>query len=94
MQGEGVSGYNKVSEHGTIKVPSLRLDDFPIIPTIIKMDVEEHDLEAVKGAEQMLRKYKPILMVECDTSMEFLTNLGYKPRLLGIKKKRDYAFEM
>ena len=94
MQGAGPSGYNKVSENGTVKVRTIRLDDFPVIPTILKMDVEYHDLEAVKGAEQMLRKYKPTLVVECDTSMDFLLGLGYKARLLGPTKKRNYVFEM
>jgi FkbM family methyltransferase len=94
MQGKGPSGYNKISERGTVKVKTLRLDDFPVVPTIMKVDVEGHDLEAMQGAEQMLRKHKPILVVECDTSMDFLLSLGYKATLLGKEKKRNYAFEM
>jgi hypothetical protein len=35
-----------------------------ITPTMIKIDVEGFELEVLKGAQNILKKYKPILIIE------------------------------
>ena len=96
MDGSGVSGYNKISPQGTTDVLTLAIDDFidqmGLAPTIIKIDVEYHDLEACQGMENLLKTHHPTLMVECDNSMDYLFSLGYTATLLGNPKKRDYLF--
>ena len=72
----------------------VKLDDFKPVQTLqklnfIKIDVEGAELPSLRGAENILRKHKPILFIEgCKawmksfhyTPMEmdtFLTSLGY-----------------
>ena len=53
----------------TIKVPVARLDelvkkyDLPS-PTVIKMDVEGHELQALLGAEKTIQTSKPVIICE------------------------------
>lgn len=67
------------------------LDEFfgPDTPVkLIKCDVEGHEYEVFRGAERMLRKYRPVLMFECEDRHHrqqewrdvfgFLEGLGYQ----------------
>jgi FkbM family methyltransferase len=52
-------------------------------PSIIKIDVEGHELEVIKGGEKRLSLNKPLLLIESfppnlDRVVNFLTKLGYK----------------
>lgn len=50
--------------HEAVQVPMVRLDDDIREPiTFLKMDIEGSELEAMKGAEQHIRKDKPKLAV-------------------------------
>jgi FkbM family methyltransferase len=51
------------SEGSTIE--SRRLDDldWPLSPTYIKMDIEGAEPEALRGAQQLLRRFHPILAI-------------------------------
>jgi FkbM family methyltransferase len=56
---------------------------------LIKIDIEGMEMEALIGAEQLLRQFKPILIVEKIKSKEgeivlFLESLGYKTFPIGI----------
>ena len=46
-------------------VASRRLDDldWPLVPTYIKMDIESSEPEALLGAQQLLRRYHPVLAI-------------------------------
>jgi len=48
----------------------------------IKMDVESHELEALKGAEKTIRKFKPPIYIEIvnKDAYIFLTELGYRQK--------------
>ena len=52
----------------TVKTDTL--DEFTkdrnIIPTVIKIDVEGHELAVLKGAEQTIELYKPTLIIEIE----------------------------
>jgi len=61
---------------------TLALDAL-VIPrrvTLIKLDVEGHEPMALRGMEQLLRRDRPRLIVECSTrdTGTFLGSLGYK----------------
>jgi len=75
-----------------LKVPTITLDDF--FPTLhvdcIKIDVENHELAVLQGAEQLLRRSKAVVIVESfndDINSkydhpalvdEFMTHIGYQ----------------
>jgi FkbM family methyltransferase len=64
------------------KVLTLALDAL-VIPrrvTLVKLDVEGHELIALRGMEQLLRRDRPRLIVECPTPEigSFLGNLDYE----------------
>jgi len=55
---------------------------------LVKCDVEGHELEVFRGAAQLLRQHKPLLLFECETRhrqdgrlddvFRFLIDLGYR----------------
>ncbi len=75
------------NEGDKIKVEAKKLDDLFLNQPIagIKMDIENFEFYALKGAEQLLSKYKPVIYLELWDNQnraqcfEFLNKLGYKP---------------
>ncbi len=60
----GAPGSNLVSSKGDTEIPMVRLDDDICEPiTFIKMDIEGSEIEAMKGAEQHIRRDKPKLAI-------------------------------
>jgi FkbM family methyltransferase len=65
------------------EVKCYRLDDiYSGIPSVIKIDVEGHELEVLKGAENTIKKYMPTLLIEIfnfDTNEvpKYIKSLGY-----------------
>lgn len=58
------------SQFPTINVPKITLDEWfsqhpDYVPNAIKIDVEGHELDVLRGAEYILKTYKPSLVVEC-----------------------------
>jgi len=58
-------GTSSVGKDGDIEIPVISIDELldgrPV--TFIKMDIEGVELEALKGAEMSIRKYKPKLAI-------------------------------
>lgn len=56
-----------VCEEGESYIHVTSLDEYfadkPHVPTFIKMDIEGSELEALKGAESIIRKHKPLLAI-------------------------------
>lgn len=81
----GLASMNKQFHGGdTHMVRVARLDDVYTGGhfSIIKIDVEMHEFEVLKGAEQLIRKYKPAIFIEIFNYLEnpcvgFLYSLGY-----------------
>jgi FkbM family methyltransferase len=72
-------------DKGKVRVESLncelkKLDDFGLNPYFIKIDVQGHELQVLKGAEKTIEQYHPILLIECVTKeiCEFLNPYGYR----------------
>ncbi len=54
-----------VSPNGEMEVESVKLDDALIgwAPTHIKMDIEGAELDALAGAERIIRRHRPVLAI-------------------------------
>lgn len=67
---------------GALTVMSLAIDSLgiPHAVRLVKVDVEGHELQALQGMEQLLRRDRPRLIVEGrDTEVAaFLAGLGYR----------------
>ncbi len=82
----GMSKINK-SVKGGIEIDSLDnilLQEIDRVD-MIKIDVEGMGMDVLEGAEEILRKYKPLIYIEAETEAEFkkmanyLTQYAYKP---------------
>ena len=72
---------NKISWE-IYNIESNRLDDFELNPKIIKIDTEGSELEVLKGSENTLKKFEPLIIVEFNLNnyksiYEYLSNLNY-----------------
>ena len=83
-------------------MPLKKLDDMPEFknmkqpPGAIKIDVENFEYFVLKGGEQLLRTYKPIVYAELwDTEnrkncFEMMKDIGYKIKILESSKLIDF----
>ncbi len=91
----------------TCKVKTERLDDLLASKNIgfIKIDVEGHEKNVLMGSENLIKKNKPILLVEIEErhskekvedTINFINNLGYKSyfcdklNLISTTKLKDF----
>lgn len=77
-----------------VHVNCERLDDiYTGVPSFMKIDVEGHELQVLTGAQETIKKHKPVLLVEIGNFSEdhavhkFIKELGYsdpieKPELM------------
>ena len=77
----------RITEKGTQETSIKRLDDMNLPPPdFVKIDVEDYELEVLKGMERTLRESSPVLWIEIHAGLanntekyELLTSLGYIP---------------
>ncbi len=78
---------SEIRQTGEILVPVMRMDELDMgRVNLIKVDVEGYELEVLRGAEELIRRFKPNLQIEvhrphgpeCETC-NWLTNLGLVP---------------
>ena len=93
------SGYASIvrdfGQKKTLKVNTITLDkiinDYDLTKlNFIKMDIEGAELNALKGSEFSLKKFKPTICLECEPDRfgninEYLSRLGYKPYIFNEK---------
>lgn len=84
------------ADDGEIEVRSERLDDLfrDVKAALVKIDVEGADLEAVKGAANLLRAHHPVLLVEISSpgTDAFLRELGYSKTKQGVGSNCFYFY--
>lgn len=79
----------------------VALDDFKIVCDFLKLDVEGYELQALKGAEGLLKRCKPVVLIEdnglCErygvahlAADEYLKALGYY--CVG-RMNKDYLYK-
>ena len=80
---------NKIKNYKKVTIKMKKLDDIKIDNKIgfIKIDVEGHELEVIKGAKKYIEKHKPVLLVEIekrhtnkpvDETINYINKLGYE----------------
>ncbi len=67
---------SKIDDAGTQKVISKKIDSLNIEPTIIKFHLEGHELKALEGAKETIKKCRPILMVLADHNEDGLYKIA------------------
>ncbi len=79
----------------TSKIKTLTLDsiiekeniNLSKFSTVIKLDIEGHEMNAIKGAENLIKKYSPLIIIEFS---KFISQNDYK--LLGVfLQQNNYA---
>ncbi len=85
------NGASKISETGAIMIDVDRLDE--MIPvdqrvTFIKMDLEGAEINAIKGAQRIIKTYHPKLAISVYHRMDDIVNI---PALIN-KYSNDYRF--
>lgn len=66
-----------------VEVEVTRLDDFHLAPTIIKVDVEDWEPEALHGAAATVTKHRPLVLVE---------GANRRPEIATFFRNQDYRF--
>ncbi len=67
-----------------IKKENINLSKFS---TVIKLDIEGHEMNAIKGAENLIKKYSPLIIIEFS---KFISQDDYK--ILGVfLQQNNYA---
>lgn len=92
-----VAGFRPSSRR--IPVDLVTLDDYAarqgLMPTVAKIDVEQHELEVIRGAHGMLQRHRPVVVMEVLErgpswqAHQLLGELGYDARRLG---RRDRVY--
>jgi len=83
------------SGHQEIDVPTSMLDELRVDDvTFIKMDVEGHECEVIKGGLDFLAKHRPVLLAEIrqehlEATRSLLEGIGLRPAPLPEPKGRD-----
>ena len=68
---------SSISESGKVKVNAITIDDYSLNNdiTMIKMDIEGSELDALKGAENTIKEQKPDLIISVYHKMEDIIEL-------------------
>ncbi|MGD9649208.1 MAG: FkbM family methyltransferase [Dongiaceae bacterium] len=88
------SGQAKISAKGKLAITAKTLDSLNLAPPqAIKIDVEGHELQVLRGAQETLQKHKPFIVMEnwnlgrpageILEPLYFLENLNYQFYLIG-----------
>lgn len=73
-----------------VRVPTITLDSLALEDVrFVKMDIEGHELPALRGAEETIRRDRPLLLLELETRhqplepvVELLTSWGYEGQVM------------
>ncbi|NEO98667.1 MAG: FkbM family methyltransferase [Symploca sp. SIO2E9] len=97
IEGKSISGlasFNQLDgDQKCLKVPVVKLDDYDFNNiSFIKIDVEGHESEVIKGGRNTILREKPVLLVEIEQRhlgskpmealFEEITELGYEGKFL------------
>ena len=77
---------------------TVKLDNYNYNPLFIKIDIEGHELECIKGSLKTIKRYKPILMIEydkeiCDKIFLLLKKYNYQRFVYNKLNKKVEKFD-
>lgn len=86
LSNTGTYSPNPMEGWEEINVRSIRIDDLNLTPTVIKLDIQGGELEALRGAENTIRIYRPVICCEESTDKKdnvrdiekFMDAIGYR----------------
>lgn len=67
----------------TVEVRIAPLDDFALSPQILKIDVEDAELQALRGARGTIARSRPLILIE---------GANRQPEILSFLREIDYRF--
>ncbi|MBI1915862.1 MAG: FkbM family methyltransferase [Planctomycetes bacterium] len=85
MSVPGINHFEAAIDKQGVPVYACALDalDFPQSVRLVKVDVEGHEMAALRGMAKLLQRDHPILIVEARRgTAEFLVPFGYRPERL------------
>lgn len=94
------SGMHRISDTGTVKIPTIRGDEVSAPdPDIIKIDVEGHELNVLRGLGSRLETVQKI-WVECHPNLgatkedvtEYLNSMGFSVTTYDIERSEPYIY--
>ena len=88
---------SKVHKKGRLYHYSIRLDDLKIKNKIsfIKIDVEGHEMQVLRGAKNTIKKNKPVILIQDNDKkvINYLKSWGYGQAKIKMKNNRkNYLF--
>ena len=98
--GSSIHFSNELDPETKTNVPCHRLDDiYKGVPSFIKIDVEGHEMQVLKGAENTIKKYMPTILIEIhdfenSEVPKYLKSLGYedpesRPDVMFLYRAKD-----
>lgn len=97
--------YRNVYDSGDSFIDCRKIDDFGVVPDHLTIDVEGAELKVLKGAEQTLRKHKPLVWCSIHPDMAlrdyghtredilfFMDDCGYEAELLAVDHEHHILF--
>ena len=73
-------GELSIVESGGVEIEARTLDSYLMnypLPTMVKIDVEGHELEVLQGAKAMLKTVKPILYIETQSNDSYNKHIKF-----------------
>ena len=88
---------SKVHKKGSLIHYSIKLDDLKIKNKIsfIKIDVEGHEMQVLRGAKNIIKRNKPIILIQDNDKkvINCLNSWGYKQAKIKMKNgRKNYLF--
>ena len=85
----------RIKDRGDIKVPIKTIDSFKYENVgFIKYDIEGYELRAIKGSENTIKKYYPVIIVEQNKgnidAVKLLQQWGYELKGIDDMFASDY----
>jgi len=99
-RGRGPNPMAKLDENGGYRVEVKEGDSLDIPkPDVVKIDVEGHELEVLKGIKGILKNTRPVILYEVHSHQQvkkidnFLEKMGYNTELLNRRSNNNQHFK-